>query len=160
VEKTTVSQNEFLRHTISTIAYRFQKSVRKRNRNFGEFNLGKGARTPIEIINHIYHALNAAKLFIQDGEFQKSEPKKLSLILEIERFNSELDEVEKLLSEKKIELNFSKKLLQGPFSGILSHIGQISMISRLNGNPIDGEDFSSSAISTGTTSYFENEKIT
>ena len=45
-------------------------------------------------------------------------------------------------------MKYSKILLQGPLSDILTHIGQISMLSRLNNNPIEWEDFSSSPIRT------------
>jgi hypothetical protein len=49
----------------------------------------------------------------------------------------------------ELTVNYSKRLLQGPFSDILTHIGQVSMLQRLNGKPIDGEDFSAASIKTG-----------
>ena len=48
-------------------------------------------------------------------------------------------------------MNYSKRLLQGPLSDILTHIGQISMLSTLNDNPIEWEDFSSSPLQNKTT---------
>lgn len=153
-------KNEYLRHTLSTMAYRFQKSVRKAKDDFGAFNLGNASRSPNEIINHMFHVLNATRIFIQEERFEKEIPEKLSLKLEIERFNSELREIDNVLAGKELGMNYSKKLLQGPFSDILTHIGQISMLSRLNGNPIEGEDFSSASIQTGIISYFQNENTT
>ncbi|WP_156113400.1 hypothetical protein [Wocania ichthyoenteri] len=68
--------------------------------------------------------------------------------LEVDRLNAELKSLDKVLLENELSMNYSKKLLQGPLSDFLTHIGQISMMSRLNGNPIEREDFSSAEINS------------
>jgi len=145
----TNMKNEFLRHTISTIKYRFDKSVKDSNENFGDFNLGKGSRSPIEIINHMYHVLYSTKIFLEEERFNTHQPEKLTLSQEIERFNRELINTDKALDTNELPVYYSKRLLQGPFSDILTHIGQISMLQRLNDKPINGEDFSAASIETG-----------
>ena len=142
-------KNEFLRHTLSTIDYRFQKSIKYAAINFGDFTIGNGSRTPKEIINHMFQVLHGTRIYILEERRQNDTPEKLSLQLEIDRFNAELKQLDEVLSEKELDVNFSKKLLQGPLSDILTHIGQISMLSRLNNNPIEGEDFSAAQIQTG-----------
>ena len=142
-------KNEYLRHTLSTIDYRFRKSVKYAAADFGDFTIGSGSRTPNEIINHMYQVLNGTSLFILEERWQKETPEKLNLQLEIERFNIELKHLDEVLSRDELDMNYSKKLLQGPFSDILTHIGQISMLSRLNNNPIAAEDFSAAQIQTG-----------
>ncbi|MEE9430167.1 MAG: hypothetical protein V3V16_03945 [Melioribacteraceae bacterium] len=139
-------KNEFLRHTIATIAYRFTKSIKNAENSFGDFSVGKGSRTPNEIINHMHFVLLATRIFIMEERRDREVPEKLNLNLEIERFNTELKSIDNVLAEKDLDINYSKRLLQGPFSDILTHIGQISMLSRLNDNPIEGEDFSSASI--------------
>ena len=143
-------KNEFLRHTLSTIAYRFKKSVKNVEVDFGNFTAGMGSRTPNEIINHMYHVLSAIRIYIQEERFEKKIPEKLNLQLEIDRFNLELKNLDNIFADKELGINYSKRLLQGPLSDILSHIGQISMLCRLNNNPIEGEDFSSASIQIGT----------
>jgi len=142
-------KNEFLRHTLSTIAYRFQKAVRNVEIEFGDFSAGSGSRTPNEILNHMYHVLNATRIFIMEEKYNKEQPERLELNFEIDRFNTELNKLDKVLADKELELNYSKRLIQGPFSDLLTHIGQISMLRRLDGNPIIGEDFSSASITIG-----------
>lgn len=142
-------ENEYLRHTLSTIAYRFQKAVKNVEMDFGDFSAGKESRTPNEIINHMYHVLNAAKIFILEERSHKEHPEKLNLKSEIARFNLELKNIDNVLADRDLGINYTKRLLQGPFSDILTHIGQISMLSRLYGKPIEGEDFSSASITTG-----------
>ena len=142
-------KNEFLQHIISTIKYRFEKSVANSKENFGEFSLGKNSRTPIEIINHMYHVLSSTRIFLEEERFNTEQPEMLELIQEIERFNRELIKVSNALDVNELPVNYAKKLLQGPLSDILTHVGQVSMMQRLNGKPIVGEDFSAASIKTG-----------
>lgn len=142
-------KNEFLRHTIATINYRFNKSIQNIDKDFGEFSMGKGSRTPTEIIHHMYVVLDATKLFLEQAEISNQTVEKFDLYGEINRFNLELKFVDELLEKKECPINYTKRLLQGPFSDILTHVGQISMLRRLYGNPIKGEDFSSAVIETG-----------
>ncbi|WP_237274451.1 hypothetical protein [Tenacibaculum ovolyticum] len=139
-------KNEYLRHTLATINYRFQKSIKYRNTEFGDFSLGKQSRSPKEIINHMYFVLYSTTIYIKEERIQTEEPEKYDLELEINRFNLEIENLDKVLAKNELDINYSKKLLQGPLSDILTHIGQISMLSRLNNNPIEPEDFSSSEI--------------
>ena len=149
----TQMANEYLRHTLSTIAYRFQKSVHNTSETFGDFYLGKSVRTPIEIINHMYRVLHWTRTFIQEESFDKIAPEILDLEGEIERFNNELEALDNLLSSRELGINYAKRLLQGPLSDILTHVGQLSMLCRLDDHPIEGEDFSSAPIKTGVVSY-------
>ena len=143
-------KNEFLRHILATIKYRFNKSVKYRNRAFDDLSLGQGSRTPAEIVNHMYAVLSATAFFIQEEKMLKDAPEKVDLNAEINRFVQEIENLDKVFTEKELDLNYSKRLLQGPLSDILTHIGQIAMLSRLNDKPIEREDFSSSPINPNT----------
>jgi hypothetical protein len=142
-------KNEFLRHTLATISYRFQRSIVNSSNNFGSFNAGNGVRTPNEIINHLFQVLLFAKHLILKGNFKRSIPEKLKFKLEVDRFLDGIQDLDDLLSENEIDTKISKRIVQGPFADILTHIGQISMLSRLNNKPIKGEDFSIAKIQTG-----------
>ena len=142
-------KNELLRHTLATINYRFNKAVKYRDAEFGRFSLGNGSRTPAEIIHHMYSVLKWTVNVVEGREPLKDRPPLLDLNGEIQRFNSEVAHLDKVLAEVDLSMAASKKLLQGPLSDILTHIGQISMLSRLHGRPIAGEDFSSAPIRTG-----------
>ncbi len=152
------TKNEYLRHTLATIAYRFQKSVSAAGKDFAGFSLGKGSRSTTEIIHHIYHVLWWTRIFVQEERFITEKPEELSFDLEIKRVNQELAALDKVFSETELNMNFSKRLLQGPLADVLTHIGQLSMLSRLNGQPIKGEDFSSAAITTGVLTYFQQDE--
>jgi len=82
-------KNEFLRHTLSTIAYRFQKAVNNTKTEFGNFSAGNESRTSNEIINHMCHVLSATRIFIVEEKYNKELPERFELKLEIDRFNAQ-----------------------------------------------------------------------
>ena len=143
-------KNKFLRHTLATIYYRFNKSVKYRDEAFGDFSLGNESRTPVEIINHMYDVFRSTISFIQEGKILKEQPEKLDLDGEIARFNASIKNLDELFESQEFSENASNRLFQGPLSDILTHIGQISMLSRMNNHPIEGEDFSSASIQIET----------
>src|SRR5437870_13345040 len=49
----TDPKRAFLRHALATIAYRAAKVERNAPPGFGTFQLGKAARTPVEIMAHM-----------------------------------------------------------------------------------------------------------
>lgn len=139
-------ENELLRHLLATISYRFEKVVKHMELDFGTFSAGSGTRTPQEILNHMYQVLHVTGVFIQEGRFIKVTPAQLLLQGEIDRFNTELTKVDEILAAKSLEVPYAKRLIQGPLSDLLTHVGQLSMLSRLYGKPIAGEDFSSAKV--------------
>ena len=143
--------NELLRHTVATIGYRFQKAVTNSNENFGDFKIGKDTRTPNEIVNHMFDLLSKTKIFITEGHFNNSAPTRLDFNSEVERFHIELTNLDNAFSNNEFDINYSKRLLQGPLSDVMCHVGQIAMLSGLNGNKIQSEDYSSANIVTGKT---------
>jgi|GEM_PF-4529383 len=108
---TTQTANEYLRHTLSTIAYRFQKSVHNTSDTFGDFSVGKSVRTPSEIINHMYRVLSWTRTFIQEERFGKKTPEMLELQGEIERFNRELKALDDVLTTRELGIGYAKRLL-------------------------------------------------
>lgn len=151
-------KNELLRHTLSTIAYRLQKSIRNADADFGTFQAAEDSRTIIEIINHIFDILNKTKVFIMEDQFDDSLPNYLDFNSEVERLHNTLEELDFILSETELDIEYNKKLVQGPLSDVLSHIGQIALLRGLSGNKLEGEDFSSAEITTGNTSADQKMK--
>jgi hypothetical protein len=145
-------RNELLRHILATINYRFEKSIKGSPPNFAEFSLGKESRNPTEIVYHMYEVSYATRVFIEQASLPIEPLERLSFERETQRFTAELIRLDQLLAAKDLDMNYSKRLIQGPFSDILTHIGQIAMLQRLVGNPIAGEDFSKSEIRTGLES--------
>ncbi len=139
--------NDSLRHLLATIAYRFNKSVQFANGNFPMLDIGHGVRKPIEILHHMNHVLSYAKHLITSEERVKQTLK--SWTAEVELFKNQLAMIDQLATTSNIERALTDRLIQGPLSDVLTHIGQLSMLSRINAHPIPPENFSIAPISKG-----------
>ena len=139
-------KNEILRHSIATMVYRFEKVINNQEDSFGEFSLGSGSRTANEIINHMFEVLHATRVFIEEERFIKESAKAVNFSQEASRFKAECELIDRSLSQEELPIPYVKRLIQGPVSDIFTHIGQLSMMSRLNGKSIDAEDFSAADI--------------
>lgn len=148
------SKNNYLRHTIATIAYRFQNTLHDARDNFGDFSPGLGARNSCEIINHMTQLLRASRRIIEDGTFTYNPLEVLDLPSETNRFNEELKAFDDLIKDRDLQEAGIHRLLQGPISDILTHIGQLALMRRLNGNPVGRGGFFKAPISIGKLSYF------
>ena len=136
------------RHLLATIAYRFQKSIHDAPTDFDSFQAGNGVRTPNEIVNHMSSVLYFAKnVLIENAERKK--PEILSWGKEIERFHALLQDLDDLFVRMELTTLTYNRLIQGPLTDVLTHIGQIAMLRRLQGTPIKGENFSIADIQTG-----------
>lgn len=146
--------NRLLRHSLSTIAYRFQASVHEAGEDFGNFDAGHGTRTPCQIITHLAYLVQASGSMIQKKTFSSKRLETLNLQAEIDRFNNQLKVLDTILKETDLPEKAVNKLLQGPIADILTHVGQLALLRRLNGNPTGISGFSSAPIKVGQLSYF------
>ncbi len=140
--------NVLLQHTVATIAYRFQKAIRYSLPGFGDYRLTKATRTPNEIINHMCDLLNKTNSFITNNHFNTPSPAMLDLEGETDRLLTALQILEQTLATTEIDTISSKRLLQGPLSDIITHIGQLAMLNGLYGHKVPKEDYSAAAVST------------
>jgi hypothetical protein len=76
------------------------------------------------------------------------------------RFHKTLQLVDDDLKKKKnINEELFPKLIQGPLSDIMSHIGQLAMLRRISGVPIDAERFTSAEIEIGRVGASQSRNI-
>lgn len=141
--------NELLRHCLATISYRFRKAVHGQDGDFGDFQLGKGSRSSNEIVRHMFQVIDWTVSFVREEKIERGAPDALGFTGEVERFLDVLRKLDACFEAVDLPLPYAKKLLQGPLSDTLTHVGQIAMLSRLHGKPIQGEDFSAAEIVTG-----------
>ncbi len=136
-----------IRHILATIGYRFNKTVIDVDTAFGDFEAGNDVKKPTEIIHHVTHLLFFAK-----QAFGEDAPSKLELLSyreEIARFYKILNELDLLVCDVIIRDLPYYKLIQGPLADILTHVGQLAMLRRLYGSPIEAEDFTEADIQSG-----------
>jgi hypothetical protein len=138
----------FLRHMLATVAYRAAKVERFAPPGFGDFQLGKGARTPVEIIAHMSDLFDwALRLAQGNSDWVQSKPQPWRK--EVARFHASLLALDKYLaSDAQLSVS-AEELFQGPISDALTHIGQVAVLRRQAGAPVRSEVYAKANIATG-----------
>ncbi len=133
--------NQLLNHLIKTIQYRFMKATKGSKADFGLVKLDQHTRSPNEIIYHMCDLAVKTKCIIKDESFPTISYPLLDFTGEMNRFLDQLKELSFTVEEYTIDAVLCKKLLQGPISDIITHIGQIAMLNGLHGNKIMAESY-------------------
>jgi len=138
----------FLRHTLATIAYRAAKVERDAPPGFGTFQLGKHARTPVEIVAHLGDLFDWA-LTMAQGKSDWVQSKPGSWRREVDRFHASLLALDRYLASDAPLGVTPEELFQGPISDALTHIGQIAIMRRQDNSPVRSEIYAKADIATG-----------
>jgi len=137
-----------LRHTLATLAYRGGKTIRGAPPSFADYGAPDTSRTPVKILAHIGDLMDWA-LSMADGSRKWNESKPLPWEEECARFFASLKSFDDFLaSDKPLEAP-AEKLFQGPIADALTHVGQIAMLRRMAGVPIQGENYFVAEITVG-----------
>ncbi len=142
------SARQFLRHTLATLAYRGGKAIRATPENFSEFRAGETTRTPGQILAHIGDLLDWA-LSQAAGQEKWHNAKPQSWDEGVHRFHTALQAFDDYLASKKPLKHAAEKIFQGAIADALTHVGQISLLRRLAGAPVRGENYNRADIAAG-----------
>lgn len=140
--------NDWLRHTLATLAYRGGKAVRDAPEGFAQFRAAAGSRSAGEILAHIGDLLDWA-LSLAEGAQRWRDSVPLPWDLEVARFFEGLSTLDKRLACAAIDEKTAEGLFQAPIADAFTHIGQISMLRRLAGSPVRGENYFRATIVAG-----------
>lgn len=146
--ETPDGKRELLRHCLATLAYRGGKAVRAMPPGLAGFQARPGTRSPVEILAHVGDLLDWAYSVARGlQKWHDSEP--LPWEQEVERFYEGMRRLDALLASSDPLQAPAEKLFQGPIADALTHVGQITMLRRISGVPVRGENYYKAEIQTG-----------
>ena len=141
-------KRELGRHALATLAYRAGKAIRNAPEGFATFQAGAGVRTPGQILAHIGDLMDwGLSIAIGKQQWHNSEPQPWGK--EAERFFAALKKFDDFLASSELLHASPEKLLQGPIADALTHVGQISILRRMAGEPVKGENYYAAEIAMG-----------
>lgn len=144
-----MADRAFLRHTLATLAYRAAKPLRDAPPEFASFAAGPGSRTPVQILAHMGDLLEwALSLARNQQTWRDADP--LPWPQEIERFYASLGALDAYLASEEPLGRNAERIFQGPIADALTHTGQLTMLRRLAGSPIRGENYERAEIAVGS----------
>src|ERR1041385_6588508 len=131
----------FLRHTVATLAYRCGKAVRNAPESFATFKAGPTTRMPIEILAHIGDLMDWV-LSQATGQERWRDATYSSWDVEVRRFHSGLAAFDDYLASSAPLHKPAERMFQGAIADALTHTGQLTMLRRLAGSHVRGENYS------------------
>ena len=137
-----------LRHTLATLAYRGGKAIRNAPPSFANYGCSDTSRTPAAILAHIGDLMDWG-LSMADGRRQWHDSTPLAWEKECDRFFAALKKFDDYLASDQPMQAPIEKLFQGPVADALTHVGQLAMLRRLSGVPIQGENYFAADIALG-----------
>ena len=137
-----------LRHALATLAYRGRKAITGAPDGFADFRVGPSSRTPGQILSHICDLLDWGHHLARGSSLgQNSDPLPWPEL--IDRFHRELAAWDAFLASDAALGETPAKLFQGPVADALQHVGQLTMLRRLAGAPVRGENYHRADILAG-----------
>jgi hypothetical protein len=137
-----------LRHAVATLAYRGGKAVRGAPDGFADYRAGPTSRTPVEILAHISDLLDWA-VSLANGREAWRDSVPLGWDEEVARFLGALRAFDDCLASDAPLAPRIDSLFQGPIADALTHVGQLTMLRRLAGSPVRGENYFRAEIVAG-----------
>jgi hypothetical protein len=157
VSRNSDGKLNLLRHTVATLAYRGEKTLRGVPDDFSPMRLGDKTRTPTEILAHMGDLLDWALSLAQGKErWQDSSPR--SWGAEVSRFFVALKELDEHLGSGAPLQCPAEKLFQGPIADAFTHVGQIALLRRLAGSPVRGENYFKADIVSGRVGVEQSDR--
>lgn len=142
------SARALLRHTVATLAYRGGKAVAGAPADFATLRIGSSTRTPAQILAHIGDLLDWA-LWLARGEHRWHDSTPLPWPRGVERFFAALEQLDAYLASDAPLGSAPERLFQGPIADALTHVGQLTMLRRIGGSPVRGENYAKAEIVAG-----------
>lgn len=145
------TDREFLRHTLATLAYRASKPLRDAPPSFAEYRASPTTRTPGEIVAHLCDLMEWGEHMAR-GIYKWSNSKPSAWNTDVERFFELVGRYDATLAgDAPIDEATLRKCFQGSVADSTQHVGQLTMLRRLEGAPIRGENYAKADIATGQT---------
>jgi hypothetical protein len=139
---------EILRHYLAALGYRTRKALAGAPPQFGRFTPGGGVRPPVEILSHMSDVLAWALSWYSDPQWKRATAGEWDQ--EISRFFDVLRQLDQALTDDLTVRKYSdEQMVQGPLADAMTHVGQLCMLRRLAGSPVERENFAEAAVRTG-----------
>jgi hypothetical protein len=155
--QSATEKRDLLRHTVATLAYRGGKAVSSAPQGFGAFRANDDTRTPGQILAHIGDLLDWALSLAKGKEvWHTSTP--LVWEDEVFRFFAALEAFDSYLASDAELGSPAEGLFQGPIADALTHVGQLTLLRRMAGAPVKGENYFRAEIVAGRVGQQQSDK--
>ncbi|MCB9894828.1 MAG: hypothetical protein H6839_10285 [Planctomycetes bacterium] len=146
-------ERETIRHFLATLNYRLRGAVRGAPSFFYTYLPPADGRNAVEVLHHVNDLLRFVVRSFDKGSIVPISPREPQA--ELDTFAKLLKLVDEHLQKTELRGDINGRplslevLLQGPLADAMTHVGQLTMLRRQSGSPIDYENFMLADIKPG-----------
>lgn len=137
-----------LRHLVAALTFRAKIAVTNAPEDFSGFRIDETVRTPAEILAHLGDLLEGS-LYLMKGEFVHLNSAPNNWQEDSKRFFAAAARFDSYLASDAALHQPVEKIMQGPIADALTHVGQIVILRRAAGSPIQSESYFAAEIVPG-----------
>ena len=137
-----------IRHTLATLAYRLRRTLEGAPEGFAAITAGHGTRSAVEILAHIGDLLDWV-FSLAKGAEQWNDSAPLPWAGEIVRCRKALETFDGYMASGTELKTPAEQLFQGAIADALTHVGQLAILRRIAGGPIESENYAVAPIEEG-----------
>jgi hypothetical protein len=142
------ASNQWLRHTLATLAYRAEKALRNAPQDFAEYRASPRSRSALGLVAHLGDLMEWAVRMTR-GEMRWRPVPQTSWPGANDRFFTGLADLDAALANEPPECLPHEIIFQGPIADALTHIGQLNMMRGMHGTPVRPESYARASITRG-----------
>ena len=128
------------RHALATLAYRAGKALRDAPPGFTDVRCAEGSRTAGQILAHMGDLMDWGESIARGRQAWTNSPVQ-AWDADVARFFAAIRRFDDAVADLDPDDPLGPKLFQGPIADALQHTGQLTMMRRLAGAPIRGENY-------------------
>jgi hypothetical protein len=148
VTTSSALSDQWLRHTVATLAYRAEKALRDVPPDFAEFRASPHSRSALALVSHLGDLMEWGERMAR-GEARWQAVPQTSWAAAVDRFFRGLAALDSALVEARSESKRHEVIFQGPVADALTHVGQLTMMRGMAGAPVRPESYARATISAG-----------
>ena len=137
-----------LRHLVATVTFRAKVAILGAPEDFSGFRIDETVRTPGQILAHMIDLLEGS-LYLMKGEFVYLNSVPNGWQEDSKKFFAAAAQFDAFLASDAALQQPIEKIMQGPIADALTHVGQIVMLRRAAGSPIEPEGYFAAEIVPG-----------
>ncbi|MCA8915800.1 MAG: hypothetical protein KDB90_10350 [Planctomycetes bacterium] len=148
-----MDDRQTIRHFLATLNYRLRGAVRGAPDTFYTYLPSGDCRNAVELLHHINDLLRFVVRAFDKGSMVPVSPREPQA--ELDTFAKLLKLVDDHVGKTELRGDVNGRqltlevLLQGPLADAMTHVGQLAMLRRQSGSPIDYQNFMLADIKPG-----------
>ena len=148
-----MDDRQTIRHFLATLNYRLRGAVRGAPDTFYTYLPSGDCRNAVELLHHINDLLRFVVRAFDKGSMVPVSPREPQA--ELDTFTKLLKLVDDHVGKTELRGDVNGRqltlevLLQGPLADAMTHVGQLAMLRRQSGSPIDYQNFMLADIKPG-----------